>query len=39
VIADLDAHIELGTRRVLVEISTNDVKVQACSFSASVWSA
>lgn len=33
VIADLDAHIELGTQQVLVEISTSDVKMQAYGFS------
>jgi isopropylmalate/homocitrate/citramalate synthase len=33
VIADLDAHIELGTQQVLIEISTSDVKMAAYGFS------
>jgi len=33
VIADLDAHIELGTKQVLVEISTSDVKMGAYGFT------
>lgn len=33
VIADLDAHIELGTRQVLIEISTSEVKMQAYGFT------
>ena len=33
VIADLDAHIELGTKQVLVEISTSDVKMEAYGFT------
>jgi isopropylmalate/homocitrate/citramalate synthase len=33
VIADLDAHVELGTEQVLVEISTSDVKMEAYGFS------
>ena len=33
VIADLDAHIELGTKQVLVEISTSDVKMAAYGFT------
>jgi len=33
VIADLDAHIELGTRQVLIEISTSEVKMQAYGFN------
>jgi len=33
VIADLDAHIELGTEQVLVEISTSDVKMEAYGFT------
>lgn len=33
VIADLDAHIELGTEQVLVEISTSDVKIEAYGFT------
>ena len=32
VIADLDAHIELGTEQVLIEISTSEVKMQAYGF-------
>jgi isopropylmalate/homocitrate/citramalate synthase len=32
VIGDLDAHIELGTRQVLVEISTSEVKMKAYGF-------
>lgn len=31
--ADIDAHIELGTRYTLVEISTSDVKMKAFGFS------
>jgi len=31
--ADIDAHIELGTRYLLVEISTSDVKMKAFGFS------
>lgn len=33
VIADLDAHIELGTEQVLVEISTSEVKMKAYGFT------
>jgi isopropylmalate/homocitrate/citramalate synthase len=33
VIADLDAHVELGTKQVLVEISTSDVKMEAYGFT------
>jgi isopropylmalate/homocitrate/citramalate synthase len=33
VIADLDAHVELGTEQVLVEISTSDVKIAAYGFT------
>ena len=33
VIADLDAHVELGTKHVLVEISTSDVKMAAYGFT------
>jgi isopropylmalate/homocitrate/citramalate synthase len=33
VIADLDAHIELGTRQVLIEISTSEVKMKAYGFT------
>ena len=33
VIADLDAHVELGTQQVLVEISTSDLKMQAYGFT------
>ena len=33
VIADLDAHVELGTKQVLVEISTSDVKIAAYGFT------
>lgn len=33
VIADIDAHVELGTQQVLVEISTSDVKMHAYGFS------
>jgi isopropylmalate/homocitrate/citramalate synthase len=33
VIADLDAHIELGTEQVLIEISTSDVKMKAYGFT------
>ena len=33
VIADLDAHIELGTEQVLIEISTSDVKMKAYGLS------
>jgi len=32
VIGDLDAHVELGTRQVLVEISTSEVKMKAYGF-------
>jgi isopropylmalate/homocitrate/citramalate synthase len=32
VIGDLDAHIELGTQQVLVEISTSEVKMKAYGF-------
>jgi isopropylmalate/homocitrate/citramalate synthase len=31
--ADLDAHIELGTRYTLIEISTSDVKMEAYGFT------
>jgi isopropylmalate/homocitrate/citramalate synthase len=31
--ADIDAHIELGTRYLLIEISTSDVKMKAYGFS------
>ena len=31
--ADIDAHIELGTRYTLVEISTSDIKMKAFGFS------
>jgi len=31
--ADIDAHIELGTRYTLIEISTSDVKMKAYGFS------
>lgn len=33
VIADLDAHLELGTEQVLIEISTSDVKIKAYGFT------
>ncbi len=33
VIADIDAHIELGTEQVLVEISTSEVKMAAYGFT------
>lgn len=33
VIADLDAHVELGTRQVLIEISTSEVKMHAYGFT------
>lgn len=33
VIADLDAHIELGTQQVLIEISTSDIKMEAYGFT------
>jgi len=33
VIADLDAHIELGTEQVLVEISTSETKMKAYGFT------
>jgi len=33
VIADLDAHIELGTEQVLIEISTSEVKMHAYGFT------
>lgn len=32
VIGDLDAHIELGTKNVLIEISTSEVKMKAYGF-------
>ncbi len=32
VIGDLDAHVELGTRQVLLEISTSEVKMKAYGF-------
>jgi len=32
VIGDIDAHIELGTRNVLIEISTSEVKMKAYGF-------
>ncbi len=32
VIGDLDAHIELGTRHVLIEISTSEIKMKAYGF-------
>ncbi len=32
VIGDLDAHIELGTQQVLIEISTSEVKMKAYGF-------
>lgn len=31
--ADLDAHVELGTRQVLIEISTSDLKMDAYGFT------
>ena len=31
--ADVDAHIELGTEHVLIEISTSDVKIKAYGFT------
>ena len=31
--ADIDAHIELGTEHVLIEISTSDVKIKAYGFT------
>jgi len=31
--ADIDAHIELGTRAILIEISTSEVKMQAYGFT------
>lgn len=31
--ADIDAHVELGTKQVLIEISTSDVKMNAYGFS------
>lgn len=31
--ADLDAHVELGTRQVLIEISTSDLKMNAYGFT------
>jgi isopropylmalate/homocitrate/citramalate synthase len=36
VIGDLDAHVELGTEQVLVEISTSDVKMAAYGFTRQV---
>lgn len=33
VIADLDAHVELGTKQVLIEISTSEVKMKAYGFT------
>jgi isopropylmalate/homocitrate/citramalate synthase len=36
VIADLDAHVELGTKQVLVEISTSDVKMEAYGFTRQI---
>ena len=33
VIADLDAHVELGTEQVLVEISTSETKMKAYGFT------
>ncbi|NKB36946.1 MAG: homoaconitate hydratase [Gammaproteobacteria bacterium] len=33
VIADIDAHIELGTEYLLIEISTSDLKMEAYGFS------
>ncbi len=32
--ADIDAHIELGTEAVLIEISTSDIKMKAYGFTA-----
>lgn len=32
VIGDIDAHIELGTRNVLIEISTSEIKMKAYGF-------
>ncbi len=34
--ADLDAHIELGTKHVLIEISTSDMKMAAYGFTREV---
>lgn len=34
--ADLDAHIELGTKHVLIEISTSDMKMEAYGFTREV---
>jgi isopropylmalate/homocitrate/citramalate synthase len=36
VIADLDAHVELGTEQVLLEISTSDVKMKAYGFTREI---
>ncbi len=33
VIADIDAHIELGTEYLLIEISTSDIKMEAYGFT------
>ncbi len=34
--ADIDAHIELGTEHVLIEISTSDMKIKAYGFTRDV---
>lgn len=36
VIADIDAHIELGTEYLLIEISTSDLKIEAYGFTRDV---
>lgn len=36
VIADIDAHIELGTEYLLIEISTSDLKIEAYGFTREV---
>ena len=34
--ADIDAHIELGTEHVLIEISTSDMKIEAYGFTRDI---
>ena len=36
VTADIDAHIELGTEHVLIEISTSDMKIKAYGFTRDI---
>ena len=36
VIADIDAHIELGTEYLLIEISTSDLKIEAYGFTREI---